>query len=574
MSASGIRAGKAYVQIGSDDSALRKGLDAARARLDRFAASVARVGAGLAGAGAAITAPLGAAVMHFANAGDELDKMSQRTAIATDALQVMGRVASLSGVQIGAVVTASQRLAQSVRDAENGVGRARLAFDELGTSAADLEGLSVDQQIEKIAVALAGMEDQQRAIALSRDIFGRMGAEVVLMGRSFERARAEMERYGLAVSEDDIAGAAELTNVMGTLNKAISIVAFRIGGVLAPTVTHIIGRILEYSRTIQKLIEDNAGVVKVVAAVGVALAGAGASLLAFAGVVKAGAIALGVLGPLLSALPFAAVAAAALLMGAIVTGQFDALTDSAAKAAGGIWDTVKHWKVFGVTIGLAVEGGVKMAEGNLKWLQGFVGLVVAELIDSIGRLHQGFIDVFNAIAAAIQPIMNRIAQAVIDPIYSAMEAYEWAKNALGMDSDSAGVRKRWQETREAVGQIPPIQIDDSGLPDFAENLRKASNEYISAGIDIAADGWNLLHEGATVFDEAAEKLGEAGSKSRGAGMIDEEPDSTMQRAIGGTAAIAASSLFALQKEAPIEKQQLRVLQGIERGVRDLNIGFQ
>jgi len=84
--AGNIRAGKAFVELGANDTKLVRGLKAAQAKLRAFGAAVQGIGLRMMAFGAAGLAPLTLAVKHFASAGDTLDKMSKRTGLSAEAL--------------------------------------------------------------------------------------------------------------------------------------------------------------------------------------------------------------------------------------------------------------------------------------------------------------------------------------------------------------------------------------------------------------------------------------------------------------------------------------------------------
>ena len=71
----GIRAARAFVEMGIDDTALQKGLKSARRKLGNFSRSVATAGAGLLAAGTAINTPLAASVQQFAKFETSLAKV-------------------------------------------------------------------------------------------------------------------------------------------------------------------------------------------------------------------------------------------------------------------------------------------------------------------------------------------------------------------------------------------------------------------------------------------------------------------------------------------------------------------
>ncbi|MEZ6068268.1 MAG: hypothetical protein R3B90_21715 [Planctomycetaceae bacterium] len=78
MNANAIRAGQAFVELFADDSRLVSGLRSAQAKLRAFGGAISGWGAQLAGVGTAALAPFVLASKHFADAGDQLNKMAGR----------------------------------------------------------------------------------------------------------------------------------------------------------------------------------------------------------------------------------------------------------------------------------------------------------------------------------------------------------------------------------------------------------------------------------------------------------------------------------------------------------------
>jgi hypothetical protein len=80
-SASGIRAGRAYVELLADDRALARGLRAAQQKLAAFGYAVRRIGTQMAALGIGIIVPLGLAAKSFADTGSQLNDMAARTGL-------------------------------------------------------------------------------------------------------------------------------------------------------------------------------------------------------------------------------------------------------------------------------------------------------------------------------------------------------------------------------------------------------------------------------------------------------------------------------------------------------------
>ena len=102
--ASGIRAGRAYVELGANDR-LSAALDNAKKKIREFGDAASAVGGGIqtAGlaimtAGTAIIGSLAAAGLSFAKVGSELNDLSQRTGVSVEALGELQFVFGQAGV--------------------------------------------------------------------------------------------------------------------------------------------------------------------------------------------------------------------------------------------------------------------------------------------------------------------------------------------------------------------------------------------------------------------------------------------------------------------------------------------
>ena len=92
-----VRAGRAFVEIVLRNK-VKQGLDQVAKQLGAFGKVTAAIGAGLTAASASIIGPLAAAVSHFSDAGDAVDKMAARTGLSTEAVSELAHAADLSGL--------------------------------------------------------------------------------------------------------------------------------------------------------------------------------------------------------------------------------------------------------------------------------------------------------------------------------------------------------------------------------------------------------------------------------------------------------------------------------------------
>lgn len=238
----GIRAGKAYVELGVNDK-IQQGLRRAHMRLRAFGAGVRTVGAQMTAMAAVPTAALGLAVRHFAAAGDSLEKMSRRTGIAVEALSELGFAASQSGSDLETLEAGVRVLQRTINDAERGTKTAVDALADLGLTAEALRRLSTEDQFKVVADRLAGIGDHAKRAATAMLLFGRSGTRLLPLveggAEGLEAMQQQARRFGLTVSGEAAKRAAVLTDALDLMRRVLDRVRLEIGDALSPTVTRM-----------------------------------------------------------------------------------------------------------------------------------------------------------------------------------------------------------------------------------------------------------------------------------------------------------------------------------------------
>lgn len=149
----------------------------------------AAAGAGLAmktfAATAAIMAAysLGRTIKGNINLADSFGKMSDQTGIAANTLMAYVNAGKLAGIEQQTIDRGLRRLAQSMREADQGVASYKDAFDALGISVRTSEGQfkTSEQVFGEIADQFRQMPDGARKAALAMEIFGRKGVDLINM---------------------------------------------------------------------------------------------------------------------------------------------------------------------------------------------------------------------------------------------------------------------------------------------------------------------------------------------------------------------------------------------------------
>src|SRR5271166_1743233 len=132
--ASGIKAGRAFVEVGTDETKLDKGLKSAEDRVKGFGGVVLAVGVQLKDLAHWITAPFTEAPKQFAEAGAALTNMSARTGVSVEALSTLSYAALQTGTDIGMVEGGIRKMSKALTAGSEENMQAQVTFASLGLS--------------------------------------------------------------------------------------------------------------------------------------------------------------------------------------------------------------------------------------------------------------------------------------------------------------------------------------------------------------------------------------------------------------------------------------------------------
>ncbi len=405
-SGKGIRAGKAFVELGVDDK-IAKGLRAAEKRLKAFGAGVRSLGTQLAALGGAIITPLLGAAKVFAGAGDTLDKMAGRTGVSVEALSELGFAAEQSGADLETLEAGLRKMQRSINDAADGMQTAVDALAALGLSAQALQNLSPEQQFKLIADRLSKIEDPTTRAALAMELLGKSGTRLLPLlkdgAAGIEALQQQARDLGLTISTQSAKDAALLTDTLNILWRTLKQAAFTIGAAVAPTLIDLANRATRVVVVVTNWLTQNKALIVTVLKVAAAVTAVGVALIAagtlisgigavfgwLAAVVTGIGAAFGAIGTALAALlsPIGLVITAAVALGSallVVSGagadaltwlgeQFGRLRDTVYKVMGGIADALAAGditlaaQILWLSLKLAWQQGV--AALNKAWLE-------------------------------------------------------------------------------------------------------------------------------------------------------------------------------------------------------------
>lgn len=335
--ASGIKAGQAYIALGTDNSAFTKGLDAAQKRLKAFGAAVTAIGAAVTAAGAAGLGGMFQAAKAFSDAGDKIDKAAIRTGLSAEAVSELGFAAEQSGASLEDLETGFRRFQQTLGDAAKGEAAAASAIQGIGLSVEGLLALDPEAQLEALADAIATIEDPAMRVEAAMGLLGRGGAQLIPLleggSRAMRDLRREARELGLTFTEADAKGAAALNDALNGLNRQFKALWHWIGSAIAPVMTEairliqpIVGAVVEWVRANKPLIATIGLWSGVIAAAGVAITAVGIGIVALGAVLGGIATILSAVGTMVAGI-VAAVTKLPLLLAVVGAGAVAAFTD-------------------------------------------------------------------------------------------------------------------------------------------------------------------------------------------------------------------------------------------------------
>ncbi len=473
----GIRAGRAYVELGVNDK-IHAGLRAAQRRLQAF-------GAVLAGAGVAILTPMIGAAKVFADFGSELNDMAGRTGMAVEALAELGYAADMTGTDLAAVETGVRRMQKTLIAARDGSKEASEALVKLGISAAKIAALAPEQQFEAVARSLRAISDPTERAAVAMSVFGKGGTVLLPMIDDLDALRQKARELGLTMTTEQARAADELGDSYDTLKASVRGLALSVGSALAPALqqvtdalTRAVSSISRFVRQHQAAVVAAAKLALVLVGVGGALIGLGASLGIVASSLKVIPTIFGgimtVLGSLLSPVGLAIAAIATLGTVLVVASgqggealrwlgeQFQSLTGIVSKSLGAIADALTAGDI-------SLAAKVLWATLSLAWMEGSYGLQRVWMELAQGALKR-LSEMKWAAVAFSNDMFRGMQQAANNAAYGILKAWNWlASSSKKVWADAAyAYQKLWIKAQAAVtGEDSRVTLDK--LADLAES---------------------------------------------------------------------------------------------------------
>lgn len=195
MAIGDIKAGRAYVEIGTDDTAFKQGLRQAENRLNLFEGGLKTVALGMAAIGAAAVAAgfkisqylvegLSAAVER----GSQFVDIADRLGADVEGIQKIAFAAGRMGIEFEQLSTAIKKLQKNL-----GEGKIDEDLRKIGIEANAFAGMKADEAFFRVVDALRSVSDQNEQAALTMKLLGRSGQDLQAI---IKEGSAELDRMG------------------------------------------------------------------------------------------------------------------------------------------------------------------------------------------------------------------------------------------------------------------------------------------------------------------------------------------------------------------------------------------
>ena len=170
---------------------------------------------------------------------DAFGKLSRQTGIAADSLQAYVNAGKLAGVEQSTIEKGLKRLAQSQREASQGIKTYSDSYEALGISVKTSDGSlkTSEALLGDIADSFADMPNGATKAALAMEIFGRSGAQLIPMLNEGSKA---LNKWNYETSEGFAANAEYFNDQITMLGFSIDGFRKQLADELLPTLNNLL----------------------------------------------------------------------------------------------------------------------------------------------------------------------------------------------------------------------------------------------------------------------------------------------------------------------------------------------
>lgn len=381
------------------------------------------------------------AITGFAQAGDGLDKMSQRLGISAVTLQEWSYAATHAGAAPEELEDALKDLSEKIAEVAAGdTGDAAQLFEALGISVKDATGkIRPSSEVFKdVADAIQRNEDPALRTKMAMVLMGDSGRKLIPMlsggAKGLEDMAKQANELGLVMNQDAVSAAATMTDHMDDMKASVTAIGHEIGYRLSPIVISMSDRFRDlaaankgvFGAKVEKVARSLAETINQIDFEGIASAvltiadyairafnavGGFNTVLYGMGAIIAGKSIMAVvsLGSSLFGLvqSFGAVAAAAKAFGAVATASMGPIGWALGALAVAAGVVIANWDRIGPSVKEAIGGAVDFAVGAFDVCKEKFGAVASSVLTIAKGLFRGdFVELFGGVDDLVVSSIN------------------------------------------------------------------------------------------------------------------------------------------------------------------------
>lgn len=472
---------------------LNRKLKLAQRSLQEFGSEAGEVAAKVAAPFTALAGTVGfsiqSAITGFAQAGDGLDKMSQRLGISAVTLQEWSYAATHAGAAPEELEDALKDLSEKIAEVAAGdTGDAAQLFEALGISVKDATGkIRPSSEVFKdVADAIQRNEDPALRTKMAMVLMGDSGRKLIPMlsggAKGLDEMAKQANELGLVMNQDAVSAAATMTDHMDDMKASVTAIGHEIGYRLSPIVITMSDRFRDlaaankgaFGAKVEKVARSLAEAINQIDFEGIASAvltiadyairafnavGGFNTVLYGMGAIIAGKSIMAVvsLGSSLFGLvqSFGAVATAAKAFGVVVTTSMGLIGWALGVIALAAGVVIANWDAIGPAVKNAISGAVDFAVGAFDVCKEKFGAVASAILTTATGLFRGdFATLFSGLDDLVISSFNLLPDS-------------WAKGATAWYESV-------KQSVQGVGQIIRDFITNfdfaSLMPDWAKKM--------------------------------------------------------------------------------------------------------
>jgi len=191
---------------------------------------------------------------------DKAAKIASRINATAGDVQSLGLAAQLSGSDVGVLTKGLENLAVKLGDAAQGKSRATKVFQALGVDFREIAALSPTQQLQAVATAIQGLQNQSDKINITKMLFGDTRLLNLLddTSTSLDSVKSRLADMCILLDATDASAIENLNDSIAETKGIFEGVADKLTAKLAPALSAVLDLFLEQPGAIKNTI-DSAG---------------------------------------------------------------------------------------------------------------------------------------------------------------------------------------------------------------------------------------------------------------------------------------------------------------------------